>query len=58
MTKEELVKRLEGVEAEPFEDGSIRDAENWHGDADSLLLEYINDETVTEAFNDITKWYG
>ena len=58
MTKEELIRRLEDVETTHNEDGSIRDAGDWHADADHLLLEYINDKSVTEAFNDITKWYA
>ncbi len=58
MTKEELIRRLKDVKTTHDEDGLIRDAEDWHVDADDLLLEYINDKSVTEAFNDITKWYA
>ena len=29
-----------------------------HAKADQLLLDYINDEKVTEAFNKIKKWYA
>lgn len=32
--------------------------EECHKKADSLLLEYINQPEVTEAFGDITKWYS
>lgn len=34
------------------------DPEADHGKADDLLLEFINDKEVTEAFNDIDKWYA
>lgn len=34
------------------------DKEVAHIEADSLLLQYINDEDVTEAFEDINKWYA
>ena len=34
------------------------DYESHHAEADELLLDYINDEKVTEAFNKIKKWYA
>ena len=34
------------------------DYEYHHAKADQLLLDYINDEKVTEAFNKIEKWYS
>lgn len=34
------------------------DIESAHIEADNLLLEYISDDEITEAFNDIDKWYA
>lgn len=34
------------------------EAETAHAKADALLLVYINDAEVTEAFKRIPKWYG
>jgi hypothetical protein len=52
MTKEELIKELKSIK-----DTNL-DIENGHGEADQLLLEYINDEDIASAFNDIEKWYA
>ena len=51
MTKEELIKKL-------FDLTCYYDLEKAHIEADILLLEYINDEEITKAFNDIDKWYA
>ena len=51
MTKEELIKKL-------FDLTCYYDLEKAHIKADILLLEYINDEEITKAFNDIDKWYA
>lgn len=51
MTKEELIKKL-------FDLTFYYDLEKAHIEADILLLEYINDEEITKAFNDIDKWYA
>ena len=53
MEKEELIEKLKTVEERI--DG---DQEDWHWEADNLLLQYINDERVTEAFREIDKWYS
>lgn len=34
------------------------DEEGGHGNADRLLLEYINDPRVTEAYDAIDRWYA
>jgi hypothetical protein len=34
------------------------DTEHVHIDADQLLLDYINDQRVTDAFDDLPKWYA
>lgn len=52
MTKEELLKKL--AEIKKY-DG---DTEAAHGDADDALLEYINDEEISNAYNIIDKWYA
>lgn len=43
------------VEQQKSGDG---DYEFHHAKADELLLSYINNENVTEAFNKIEKWYS
>lgn len=37
---------------------SEHDAETAHVEADTLLLEYIGDPAVREAFRAIKKWYA
>lgn len=53
MTKEDLALALEELlplcEADP---------EIGHGDADDLLIKYINDQRVTEAFERLPRWYA
>jgi hypothetical protein len=51
MTKEELIKKLSVI-------NETMDKEIGHGLADDLLLEYINDEEISKAFNDVEKWYA
>jgi hypothetical protein len=36
----------------------VRDLESDHRRADDLLLEFIADEEITSAFNNIEKWYA
>lgn len=53
MTIEELLNKINEIVEEkscPSEDS--------HYDLDMLLLEYIGDERITKAFNDIDKWYA
>jgi len=40
------------------EDEVDGDEEDFHQVADSYLLEYIDDEGVTDAFRKIPKWYS
>jgi hypothetical protein len=50
MTKQELIEKLgQLVDGDP---------EVVHGIAERLLLEYINDPAVTEAFDNVPKWYS
>jgi len=51
MTKEELIKELKHF-------AEYDDAEIAHHKADRALLEFINDSEITEAFDDIIKWYA
>ena len=51
-----LVSELNKI-AELQESGDD-DYEFHHAKADELLLNYINNEKVTEAFNRIEKWYA
>jgi hypothetical protein len=34
------------------------DPESGHGDADEALLDYIGDDEIREAFEQITRWYA
>lgn len=49
MNKEELIRILR-TDSEDKEDDHIK--------SDEALLEYINDEKITEAFNSVDKWYS
>jgi hypothetical protein len=49
MDKEMLLKILRNISG---------DEEADHVHADRALLDFINDEEVREAFNDIPKWYA
>lgn len=50
MTPEELVEKLKEFQG--------NEPESEHSKADRLLLEYIGDDKVTDAFNAIHKWYA
>ena len=50
MEKEELLKKLKKLY-------KVTDPAKDHIEADKLLLEFINDKEVTEAYNAIYKWY-
>lgn len=49
--KEKLIERL-------IEIRKKYDPEYGHQEADDLLLGYINDDDISQAFNDIEKWYA
>ncbi len=51
MTKEELVAKLKALSYN-------LDLEDRHIEADRLLLEYINDKDIENAFNELSKWYA
>lgn len=62
MTKEELIAELKAISAKEDAgqgtDGRLYDQEDGHIEADNLLIAYINDPEVTDAFNEIGKWYS
>ena len=51
LSKEELIAKLKVLNNE-------RNTEVAHMVADKLLLEYINDPEITEAFTKVNKWYS
>ena len=51
MNKEELIAKLNEF-AETF------DTEVGHSRADDALIEFINDEDISKAYNAISKWYA
>jgi hypothetical protein len=51
ITRDELLRRLRGL--------ITSDDPEWaHGEADDLLLAFINDKEVSQAFYKIKKWYA
>ena len=52
MTKTQLAEALKRLGEGPY------DPEATHGDADALLLEYINSDEVSEAYDALDKWYS
>ena len=52
MTRDELLTLLRGWE------GDTGDQEWVHMEADDALIAYINDPEITEAYNNIGKWYA
>ncbi len=57
MTLAELITELQQL-AERTAANANTDPEDDHREADKLLLAFINDEQVTQAFSDIEKWYA
>ena len=53
MNKEELIKELKKLTK--YGDG---DYEGGHGDADDLLVKYIDDAEITKAYDNVGKWYA
>ena len=56
MTKEELIKGLKEIKNKQAYESC--DWETHHILADELLLKFINNDEVSEAFNSIDKWYS
>lgn len=51
MTRDELLARLRELRQSD-------DIEAIHSDADTLLVEYINDDEIKAAYDQIGKWYA
>lgn len=51
LKKQQLLKKLKTLQTR-------YDTEANHAEADKLLLDFIDDKKITEAFNDIQKWYA
>jgi hypothetical protein len=61
MTKEELLDKLNTLEADNtyvFGGKERIRSEEVHLEADELLLEYINDDDIRQAFEKLRKWYA
>lgn len=57
MTKEELIEKLNAINGKRGVE-RFYDNENGHIEADELLLEYIADKDITDAFEAVEKWYA
>ena len=57
-TKADLLKALWAIVKRQQKAGCRMDEETDHSEADALLLEYIDSESISEAFEDIKKWYA
>jgi hypothetical protein len=60
MTKEELIEALNGLEEKYTNPNDLRrvDREQVHLDADGMILEYLNDKDISEAFYRLELWYA
>lgn len=56
ITKEELLTKFREMAIRCEEDTD--DTEIQHGEADDLLIKYIDDDEITEAYDAIHKWYA
>ena len=54
LSKAELIAALQSLP----NDNDEGSAKSSHVEADDLLLKFIDDEQVSEAFDDIIKWYA
>ena len=52
----ELVDKSEIYAEDPF---SVEgDPSDWHEKADKIILDYLNDNEISDLFNRIEKWYS
>lgn len=58
MNKEKLIEKLKEIKIKYNPDKPSYDGEKAHIEVDYLLLEYINDKEIKEAYEDIEKWYS
>lgn len=55
ISRDELLRQLREMDADIQQ---RRDWEADHGIADRLLLAYINDPEISEAFDKVGRWYA
>ena len=58
ITKKELLNKLNAIQERALDPTKSSDEEDDHVTADKLLLEYIDSEEISRAFNVIDKWYS
>ena len=58
MTKHELLKQLQVIKKKQEESTTGYGIDDDHVEADSLLLDYIDDKAITDAFLSIERWYA
>lgn len=58
MEKKELIEALKKIKYMQETKSGGGDFEDHHLEADALLLQYINDKDISNAFFDIEKWYS
>ena len=58
MTIDELIEQLTALQTYKHPQLGWDDWEAAHSLADALLVAYINDQRVTDAFAGITRWYA
>ncbi len=58
MTKEQLIKQLNAINEDTRDEDGNLVSDNGHQTADDLLLEYIDDVEIHEAYDAVQpKWY-
>lgn len=59
MTKSELVIKLKALSKASFtEEDGLCPVQESHENADQVLLDFIDDQEVQNAFDSINKWYA
>lgn len=58
MTDKQINKKKLITELQKISRTENDDFEETHYKADMLLLQYINDEEITEAYENVGKWYA
>ena len=62
MEKETLLKKLREIRArqdnDALRENRYEDEEVDHFQADNFLIDFVDDEEIAKAFNDIKKWYA
>jgi hypothetical protein len=57
MNKEKLLLEFKEIHNK-LKNTPLYDEEKAHYDADDLLIQFINDKEIEEAFDSIHKWYA